>query len=295
MAQFTDDDLRRLDAKFASEAVAFHARPLRAAMELLGPGFVMGVIQNPEIDEITKAYERLFPGSGANWPGMGIGLAAVGDRVRRLTAPVVMGTCKVEFDAVLGFDQHRDFEQWCHADQRTAARAYFAVADLLDLTYGLNELQGQSQLADRFWKMACSNLEDATSILANGFALASVVQPICLLAELSLKGALAAIGLDERTLRFKPYGHDHVALAQRLVAERPHRDDALMLAVANALPDFVDSRYDDAGLTRLQLVELALGAQFMAASTVRRFSSRDMASRLEADEWPGPRATLYTF
>ena len=35
MGTWTDDDLLELDAKYAAEGIAFHARPLRAAMDVL--------------------------------------------------------------------------------------------------------------------------------------------------------------------------------------------------------------------------------------------------------------------
>jgi hypothetical protein len=59
------------------------------------------------------------------------------------------------------------------------------------------------------------------------------------------------------------------------------------------MPHYVESRYTPAGLTRLQVIRLALGAQFIAASSVRRFSSRDLAAQMEQGGWPAPRAPLF--
>jgi len=42
-------------------------------------------------------------------------------------------------------------------------------------------------------------------------------------------------------------------------------------------------------LKRLQVVRLALGVQFIAASSLRRIASADLALQMETDEWPGPR------
>jgi hypothetical protein len=41
------------------------------------------------------------------------------------------------------------------------------------------------------------------------------------------------------------------------------------------------SRYKPAGLSRLQVVRLALGVQFIAASTLRRISGVDFAAEME--------------
>jgi hypothetical protein len=58
----------------------------------------------------------------------------------------------------------------------------------------------------------------------------------------------------------------------------------------SALPPYVESRYAPAGLKRLQVVKLALGAQFIVASRLRRIGRADLALQMENDiEWPGPR------
>jgi hypothetical protein len=55
------------------------------------------------------------------------------------------------------------------------------------------------------------------------------------------------------------------------------------------MPAYVGSRYKPAGLTRFDVVRLALGVQFVAASTVRRYSDRDFAAPMETGDWPAPR------
>lgn len=58
MTAWTLDDLRRLDLKYAEEGIHVHQRPFRAAMELLGSNFVMGVGGNPEVKRIMDTYKR---------------------------------------------------------------------------------------------------------------------------------------------------------------------------------------------------------------------------------------------
>lgn len=68
----------------------------------------------------------------------------------------------------------------------------------------------------------------------------------------------------------------------------------LCAGLAGALKRFPekypDHRYKAFGLTRLDTCRLALAAQFVAASSVRRLSSVDLAHEMESDSWPGPRA-----
>lgn len=82
---WTKQDLLRLDAEFAQAGVAMHARPLRAANSLLGSGFVIGVLGNPEVDRIVEAYRWLFPDVDQAWPGKGVGLEKMGVHSTTLT------------------------------------------------------------------------------------------------------------------------------------------------------------------------------------------------------------------
>lgn len=88
-------------------------------------------------------------------------------------------------------------------------------------------------------------------------------------------------------------GHNLLSLSRRMADARPHRDDQRVQAVVGALPPYVESRYKPAGLKRLQVVKLALGVQFIAASSLRRIASADLALQMETDsDWPGPRPAV---
>lgn len=294
MTTWTLDTLRALDLKYAKEGVHLHQRPFRAATEILGSAFSMGVGGNPEVHKIMAAYEAMIPEVNSSWPGMGIGLAAVVDQVRKVTVPVVFGERLLEPWSALGFPSQEAWWTWCREDERIAAGTAFAFADLLDLTYGLDELNGSSGADLELWKMATSNLADAANNLPTAFGVDSVLQPICLVAELSMKAALVRNGADPKSFGKKGgEGHDLKRLSARLAAETPHRDDPLITEIVARMPPYVDSRYRPAGLTRLDVVRLATGVQYIAASTVRRFSDRDFAGESETGAWPAPRPQMF--
>lgn len=294
MTEWTLDTLRALDLKYANEGVHMHQRPFRAATEILGAAFSMGAGGNPEVQKIMAAYEAMIPEVNSSWPGMGIGLAAVVDQVRKVTVPVVFGERALEPWAALGFPSQEAWWSWCREDERLAAGTAFAFADLLDLTYGLDDLKGGSGADLELWKMATSNLADAANNLPTTFSVDSVLQPICLVAELAMKAALVRNGEDPSSFGRKGgEGHDLTKLSSRLATEKPHRDDARIADIVGRMPAYVGSRYKPAGLTRLDVVRLALGVQFIAASTVRRYSDRDYAQPMETGEWPAPRPALF--
>lgn len=186
MADWTIARLRELDLRYASEGVHPHQRPFRAAMDILGGGLSMGVFADPETGRIMDEYRRMLPEVDANWPGMGTGLAAVVDQVRRVTAPVGFGSDRLEAWSALGFASDREWWAWCREDRDIAASTSYAFADLFDFTYGVDDVVvGGSD--EPLWRMAASNLSDCANTLPGTFSVDSVVQPVCLTVELSSK------------------------------------------------------------------------------------------------------------
>lgn len=292
MNAWTLHDLRRLDLKYAEEGIHRHQRPFRAAVELLGSGFVMGVGGNPEVKRIINAYAAMMPEVETSWPGAGIGLIASVDQVRKTIVPVVFGQIALQPWQMVDFSSAEEWWNWCRQDRAIAAEVAHAGADLHDFTAGFNEVERGNADAVALWQMARSNLEDVANTLPTTFSHDSVIQPVCMVAELSMKAALVWDGVDPESFRRGKDGHNLVVLAQRMAAARPHRDDMRVQAVVANLPPYVASRYKPAGLKRLQVVRLALGVQFIAASSLRRIVAVDLAGEMEAGEWPGPRAVF---
>ncbi|WP_152552661.1 hypothetical protein [Pandoraea sp. E26] len=293
MVEFTDSDILKLDERFAQEGIPFHARPFRAAMEILGKQFSIGFFGNPQVREIERAYARLIPEVEFTWPGMGTGLAASVDRVRKVTIGVAYGTQSISVDKGLGFLNHQEWATWCRNDRRIAERSAFAVADMHDLVYGIDRAD-QHTNARIFWGLAAEQLKlTAESLSQSGSIGSAILQPICLAAELAMKGTLLHLGVPEKDLKNpKLFGHDLVKLGQKMTQESSHRDDALLLPALSKFPDYVGDRYRETQLTRLDVITLALDAQFAAAAAVRRISGEDMANQIET-AGPGPRSQFF--
>lgn len=298
MKNWTDEDLLKLDERYAQEGVHPHQRPFRAASDLLKPGFQIGPsflanFVNDDTAEIMDAYRRLIPEIESNWPGSGIGIVASVDRVRRVTLGVQYGEGMIPVWKGLGFTSPEEWAMWCRNDHGIARRSEFTFADIRDFAYGFDELQHINADSEQLWKMTQSNLEDVANALPLSFSVDSILQPIILLVELSLKACLAFHGVSVEELKNK-YSHNIAKIYDKTKEIAPHRDDALMDGFIRKMPSYVGSRYSSHGLTRLQVVELALAAQFVAASTVRRAGGSDLAAEMEADFGIAGRPPLFT-
>ena len=292
MANFTDSDLLGLDERYALEDIPFHARPLRAAAEILGHTFAIGMGGNSLVEEICDAYARLIPEVNYTWPGMGTGIVASLDRVRKVTVGAAYGTCHLSVDRGLGFSSHEEWAAWCRQDRSIADRSAFALADMYDMVYGIDRVESERECgAVAYWALAAEQLKLVAESLSQSGAVSSpVLQPICLTAELAMKGTLLDLGVAEKSLR--SYGHDLNKLCQEITSRCHHRDDSLLSSALSAFPDYVADRYRETQLTRIDVINLALSAQFVAASAVRRISGVDLALQMEADGL-GPRAELF--
>jgi len=279
-ADWNNATLQALDLEFAEAGIPPHARPLRAAQEILGLNFSF---RSPEVKAITEAYAALFPHVTNTWPGTGVGLAASGDDARRVVLGVIFGTVSISPWQGLGFKTAEDWWAWCRQDHQIGASTSLAFADIWDFHSGLSAMASIPIEAMELWEAAASNLADIGTSLPSSTGVSSLVQPVHLVAELSLKAALRYMGINPgRT-------HDLTGLALKLAQAQPHRDDALIASSVKHFPDYVGSRYKMPDLSRLDVVRRALAAQFIAASSARRFSSVDLALVLERDQWPSSR------
>jgi hypothetical protein len=292
MTNWTMGDLLKLDLKYAKVGIPHHQRPFRAAEELLGSSLAIGVGGNPEFGKIVEAYRLRFPEVDTTWPGAGIGIAASVDQVRKVTLGVVYGGMRLETWQALGFTSAEEWWTWCRADNDIAAETSFALADLHDFASGFREVEHGNAKAAPLWHMARSNLEDVANIMPLTFSVDSVLQPICLVAELVIKGTLVWYGADPNSFKGKN-GHNFVLLSEQMVKAKSHRDDELVDLVASKLPAYVGNRYSPAGLTRYKVVRLALGVQFIAASALRRVAHADLAAQMETGGWPASRRPFF--
>lgn len=286
------EEIWMLDKKYAEEGIPFCERPSRAVMDLIAPGFDAGwgVPSDSVVDSIERLYKKLVPEVGGAWPREGIGIAASVDQVRKMVVPAVYGEFRPASAEALGFDSGKDWIFWCRKDEAIAAESEYSFIDLYDFTRGINSIGLQSHsMAQNLWRQAASNIEVITDSLVNCYRTNSILQPICILAELSMKGALLKLGVKNEDLRLK-FGHKLLELARELSRLVPHHEDELLIGVCASFPDYVKSRYDESALNRLQIVKLALKAQFVAASSLRRVSGADETLAVYASEWPGPRA-----
>ena len=287
--------IRTEDERLIEEGIPLHARPLRIAMAWMKTHGLSGNLMDPTIWIPLKAiFERIYPSKkqSINLPPLLKGGVAFLDQFYLINVSLVYGTFPIDplkcidisSEELNRFSQHHPNQIW---------RAIYSVADLFDIAYGIDDAISltENEQSKKFLHKACSHITATTSTLLHSQNIDAVVQSSCLAAELALKGSLSYLGTNEKDFS-NDLKHDLAKAAEKLITIKSTDNDAILIKACKKFPDYVKSRYDEHGLSRIQLLELAMRAQFVVAEAVRRISDRDLACTIESSSNNPPRLPI---
>ncbi|RLQ85280.1 hypothetical protein [Notoacmeibacter ruber] len=283
--------VRRLDDQLIAQGLILHQRPFHVAMAWMkAEGIVGDMFGKATWDPLMAIYHALYPAGDFSMPAMLKGGVALRDQMYPVRVAVASGTVAVNPVDCIEMPREELELIFKHYPEQ-GWRAFYGVADLWDFAYGVSDLAHGIGDAPPLLANARSSLAATARILSGDIDIDAAVQTICLTAELALKGALAAQGWTEP--QYRKLSHHLDKLAEALIgAVSTAHDDRLRGAVAH-FPNYVGTRYGSHGMTRTELMEFAMRAQFVAAEALRRVSGRDLASKLETDPGTSPRPTLW--
>ena len=283
--------VRQRDDELIAQGFKLHQRPFHVAMAWMKVEGISGDLFDKAMwDPLMAIYHALYPAGDFSMPAMLKGGVALRDQMYPVRVAVAYGTVSVNPIDCIDIPREELELIFKHYPEQ-GWRAFYGVADLWDFAYGVSDLSHGTGDAPQLLANARSSLAATARILAGDIDIDAAVQTICLTAELALKGALAARGWTEP--QYRKLSHHLDNLAEALIGEvSTAHDDRLRGAVAH-FPDYVGTRYASHGMTRTELMILAMRAQFVAADALRRVSDRDLASKLEADPNTSPRPALW--
>ncbi|GBQ40282.1 hypothetical protein GOB83_11920 [Acetobacter fabarum] len=291
MKKIDKEFVRNCDDELVAKGLKLHQRPLHVAIEWMkAQNLSCNVFDDAIWKPLMDIYRDLYPSGNFSMPVMFEGGVALRDQMYRVEIPLGFGQfsvnpidcIKMSCNELKLIFQHYPEQGW---------RAFYGVADLWDFIYGADDLSHVGGDAHQLLTNARSSLAATARILSGDVDIDAAVQTICLTVELAFKGALAVCGWSEP--RYRKLSHHLHKLADALIGEvSTMRDDRLRGAVAK-FPDYVGTRYSSHGMTRSELMVLAMRAQFVAGEALRRVSSRNLAPQIEADPQTPPRPVLW--
>jgi HEPN domain-containing protein len=278
----------RMDGELMAQGVPLHARPFHVALAYMKAADVLGDLLSEALHRpIMEIYRRLYPSGDFAIPAVLVGGVAFRDQFYPVRINLGYGSFKVDPLKCIEIDPGELQTVWkYHPDQ--VWRAMYAIADLWDLGYGIEDLRFETgDVAD-----LCHQTRAAVTATARTFAAGgdvdAVIQSSHLAAELGMKAALAKLGVQEPQRRALSHHLDKAV--DLLIATHPTAADDRLRRAVSGFPNYVKARYSPPGLTHVQLTELAMKSQYVAANAIRRVTGRNFAGKLERDPQNPPRA-----
>lgn len=287
MAPIDEKFILGMDDRLITEDVKLHARPFHVVTAWMTEKGIAGDVLDTRIwDPLMSFYRRLYPNESFSIPPLLIGGVGLRDRMYSVQVDLIYGEIAVNPidciditpDEIAIIFKHYPEQFW---------RAFYGVCDLWDFAYGVNDLISLGSPANDLLKNARSSLVAISRTLSGDLDVDSVVQSACLTAELAMKAALVHLGTTEPQLR--KLSHQLSSLADAIIDAKSTDTDARLRRACSRFPNYVTTRYSSHGLKRIELMELAMRAQFVAADVIRRISCRNMSSYMEANPGCQPR------
>jgi len=272
--------VRQIDDKLMAQDVKLHARPFHVAVEWMQEKKLSGDIFDKRIfAPLMATYKRLYPSGDFSIPSLLVGGVALRDVMYPVRVNVGYGRVSIEPLQCIEIRQEELELIFRHYPDQ-GWRAFYSVCDLWDFGYGVDDLLRIGSPAYDLLNNARSSIVATQRILSAAIDLDAAVQTACLTAELAMKAALIHLGRTEQQVRSR--SHHLTKLADDLIATKPALSDDRLRIACTKFPNYVESRYSSHGLTRLELMALAMRAQFVAAEAIRRISSRNLAGDMES-------------
>lgn len=269
-----------LDRDLMEQDVPLYARPFHIVSEWMRINGIEGDWLASEIWEPLMAeYKTLYSSGDFALPSMAVGGVAFRDKMYLARVNMAYGSASIVPLNLIEIPA-TELEIIFHSYPDEIWRGIYSVADLVDFSFGIDDLKGQVIDADELWNNARAAIAATARTLAGDQDYDSAVQSACLAAELAMKGCLAFLGWSEGQRR--KAGHRLIDLAEAIIASKPTLNDGRLRLACAGFPDYVQTRYKPHCLTKLQMLTLGMRSQFVAAEALRHISLRDFGATVEA-------------
>jgi hypothetical protein len=281
--KLTKEYIIQKDTELMEAGVALHARAFLVNFHWMRDNEINGdIFADGRMQFIQEIYDELYPKGTTTMPPIFTGGAAIRDNIYLVEVPLIFGSVPIDPIKLIRIappeieSAYRNFpdEFW---------NAMYQSADAFDFGYSVDDLCKHEE--NELLRNAASNLTSAVRTLNGKLDTEAAIQSACLTIELAGKGVLKAHKSEESHL--KQLGHKLLEIVQAVITLKPSSEDANVLEIVSKLPNYVQSRYAMSNLNKHQLVSMTVNVQFAAASLLRRFTDRDLASQIAvANEIP---------
>ena len=166
-------------------------------------------------------------------------------------------------------------------DKREVWKAIYSVSDLWDFSYGVDDILSKGVIDSATLVSSRSFLAQLWKTLSMHSDFDASIESLCLATEIAIKSMLINEGYSPKEVtRFR---HDVGKLCEAMNLARPGKNDELVQLAGADFPNMVGARYDGHNLSRGNMLDFAMRANFLCGEAARRMSERDFSGTIEAD------------
>lgn len=285
------------DSALIAKGCPPHQRALAVSLAIVREVGVTWQISGSGGDPITEAvhliYRDLYRVRDLALPPIHVGAFMFRDVFFRVWVPMAYGS--VGLDPFQQIDDMSDTQKrWMASEPTDLARFLDQFIDLFDFGYGLDDFskihKGATEAVDLL-SLGRAHLEAAANACVGSVDPYAVAQNSLIAIELNFKGALRASGRSEKEL--KDIGHDMRSLSAAFAGAYAKANSSLLMKVCTSLPKLVTHRYERLSLSRQQIGEIVMKAQFVGGEVMRQLSDRDMRSAFRMNGSPEPALRVF--
>jgi hypothetical protein len=251
-------------------------------MKKLGyASFVMaGAGTAPVVQRILDIHRSLYRGSDLAIGGIHGGVFMFRDVFGRISIPFGYGQMSVNPFQLTNLTDTQ--LRWLNSRPQDVAIFLDQFIDIFDFAGALGRLGDYKMLpkeAHQIFRLASFQLQAAAAALSVAFDFRGAIQSSLIGAELTLKAGLAAQGADEDARR--KHGHDLASAAKAFAKEGRTFDLDRVLKTVQRLPQYVENRYSPEQPDRVEVGQIAMGAQFIAGEVTRQVTEFSIRSAMK--------------
>lgn len=270
------DELDALDRKFALNGIPNNSRSMAVLPEFCRSHNLQFVMPMPPVlKAISDFYSKHFSGPKAVGPVFYTGFAHYIDNAYRVDVPVNLGAVKFNlFDNTNMTKQQRFRLAQNSKDLEDFETAAVCAYDIGATVLGFSDFVLPKSRAKELFMLAAFQNQASAVVLTAGAMQSAVLQSASLAFELAVKSLMSNLGAEDDEIR--KIGHKLVGGLDWL--ESAGLEDAKLLKPkAKLMPNYVESRYELARESRLELLELSSAAQAAVAFCARNLTSKSIA------------------
>lgn len=287
-----EEFVRSQDVILMRQKLPVTSRPIEIAKAWIDKNSLSEGLTIELIRDVFAVYKDLYPSQDISRIKMFEGGVAILGNVYNVDVDLSYGRNHINPLSCIDISEEEKNRLWS-IDKREIWKAIYSVSDLYDFSYGVDDILSKDMMDSNALVYSRSCLAQLWKTLFMHSDFDASIESLCLATELAIKSMLINEGYSSRDIT--RIGHKIGKLCESMSLARPGKNDELVKLAGADFPNMVSARYDGHNLSRDNILDLAMRANFLCGEAVRRISERGFSKAIEADTQSPSRKDVFIF